>query len=272
MSGKDDGSMPSRADQAPHRETIAIHGVALEVLRHGSGEPVLFLHGFQPAEPEARWLRPLGRHAEVIAPSHPGFGASERPKDFETVYDVLNTYAAFLETLGPRKVTLIGSSFGGWLAAEMAVRSCDRIARLVLVDALGIKVGGRTTPDILDVFNTLPATVKAATWHDEAKAPDLDAMTDEQLVKRHRNWESLALYGWSPYMHNPRLSHWLPRISVPTLVLWGASDGIVKPSYGGAYAARIPGACFEVIAAAGHHPEIEQPDGFADRVLGFLSR
>ncbi len=258
--------------ESPRHDSVTIHGMALEVLRHGAGEPVVFLHGFQPAEPGDRWIELVGRRAEVIAPSMPGFGKSVRPKDFERGYDVLNTLSAFLETLGHRKVTLIGSSFGGWMAAELAVRSCDRIARLVLVDALGIKVSDRTTPDILDVFNTLPAMVKAATWHDEAKAPDLDAMTDEQLIMRHRNWESLALYGWDPYMHNPRLSFWLPRISVPTLVLWGASDRIVKPAYGRAFAARIPGAAFAEIAAAGHHPEIEQPDSFADHVIGFLSR
>lgn len=258
--------------ESPRRETLTIHGMALEVLRHGAGEPVVFLHGFQPAEPDDRWIELVGRRAEVIAPSMPGFGKSDRPKDFERTYDVLNTLSAFLETLGHRKVTLIGSSFGGWMAAELAVRSCDRIARLVLVDALGIKVSDRTTPDILDVFNTLPAAVKTATWHDEAKAPDLDAMTDEQLIMRHRNWEALALYGWNPYMHNPRLSFWLPRISVPTLVLWGASDRIVRPDYGRAYAARIPGAAFAEIPAAGHHPEIEQPDSMADHVIGFLSR
>src|SRR5215213_9608418 len=253
--------MPNGAD-TPRTETATVHGVALEVLRQGGGggEPVLFLHGFQPAEPGARWLQLLGRRAEVVAPSHPGFGRSERPKDFESAYDLLNLYAAFIDTLGDRGVTLVGSSFGGWLAAELAVRSCDRIARLVLVDALGIKVGDRTTPDILDVFNTHPDQVTAATWHDPAKAPDLDAQSDEQLIMRHRNWESLCLYGWHPYMHNPRLAFWLPRIAAPTLVLWGASDRIVTPDYGQAYAARIPGAGFAPIEATGHHPELEQPD------------
>lgn len=252
---------------------MSLHGIEMELLRCGEGPPLVFLHGFQQPEPGARFLELLGRRAEVIAPSHPGFGGTARPKDFETIYDLLNLYAAFLEALPHPKVTLIGSSFGGWLAAELAVRSCDRIARLVLVDALGIKVSDRETPDILDVFNTHPDKVRAATWHDPARhAPDFDAMEDAQLVTRHRNWESLSLYGWHPYMHNPRLAHWLPRITAPTLVLWGASDGIVKPDYGRAYAARIPGAQFALIEGAGHHPEIEQPDSFADHVLGFLSR
>jgi pimeloyl-ACP methyl ester carboxylesterase len=53
--------------------------------------------------------------------------------------------------------------------------------------------------------------------------------------------------------------------------LWGASDGIVTPDYGRAYSALIPGACFEVIAEAGHHPEIEQPTAFVERVVAFLA-
>ena len=71
-------------------------------------------------------------------------------------------------------------------------------------------------------------------------------------------------------MYNPQLKRWLGQIKVPTLVLWGASDGIVKPAYGEAYAKLIPGARFETIPAAGHHPHIEQPRAFADRVSAFL--
>ena len=95
-------------------------------------------------------------------------------------------------------------------------------------------------------------------------------MTDDELVVYHREWESLSLYGWRPYMYNPKLRSWLKRISVPTLVLWGESDGIVAPAYGRAYAASIPGARFEPIAGAGHHPHIEQPEAFVDRLAAFL--
>jgi pimeloyl-ACP methyl ester carboxylesterase len=73
-------------------------------------------------------------------------------------------------------------------------------------------------------------------------------------------------------MYNPQLKRWLRRITVPTLVLWGASDGIVKPAYGRAYSALIPGSRFEVIEGAGHHPEIEQADAFAGAVGRFLGR
>jgi pimeloyl-ACP methyl ester carboxylesterase len=245
---------------------MMLHGIDLEVTRLGSGPPVVLLHGFQQIEPETRFLQALSRRAEVIAPSHPGFGRSARPKDFETIYDLANFYAAFLDALPFEKVTLVGFSFGGWLAAELAVRSCHKIARLVLVDTVGIKISDRETPDITDVFNIHPDEVKRRTWHDPANAPDFNAMSDEALIMRHRNWESLSRYAWHPYMHNPRLAFWLPRIDVPAQVLWGASDRIVRPAYGQAFAGLIPGARFTVIDKAGHHPEIEQPEVFVDHL------
>jgi pimeloyl-ACP methyl ester carboxylesterase len=252
-------------------ETLTVHGIDTELMRRGSGRPVLLLHGFQPIDPNARFFGRLAQRAEIIAPSHPGFGATPRPVDFETVYDVVTFYCALLDALPYDKVTLIGFSFGGWLASEIAVKFCHKIERLALVDTLGIKVSDRETPDILDIFNTHPDTVKHRSWHDPANAPDFDAMTDEQLMAWHRGWESLSLYGWHPYMHNPRLAYWLPRISVPTLVLWGAQDGIVRPAYGEAFARRIPGARFAAIEQAGHYPHIEQPDAFVDHVAAFLN-
>ena len=72
-------------------------------------------------------------------------------------------------------------------------------------------------------------------------------MSDAEMIALARNWDSLCLYAWRPHMYNPQLKHWLHRIAVPTLVLWGASDRIVTPDYGRAYAGLIPGARFEPI-------------------------
>jgi len=254
-------------------EWLSVGGIELEVIRRGAGRSILLLHGMQNIDPRVRFLDLLGRRAAIIAPSHPGFGHSARPVDFDTVYDLVHLYLDVLETLPYERVTLVGLSFGGWLAAEIAVKCCHRVDRLVLVDAFGIKISDRETPDILDVFNTLPQEVQQRSWHDPGKwAPDFNAMSDDELVVRARNWEALCLYGWHPYMYNPQLKRWLRRITVPTLVLWGASDGIVQPSYGRAYSALIPGARFELIAEAGHHPEIEQPEAFVDRVAAFLDQ
>ena len=252
-------------------ERLHLHDIDLEVIRCGAGAPVLLLHGAHPVPPDAPFLDLLGRHVEVLAPSHPGFGQSTRPADFDTVYDLVHYYLDVLEHLGHDNTTLVGLSFGGWLAAEIAATCSRRLGRLILVDAVGIKVSDRETPDVLDVFNTAPAEVRRRSWHDpERWAPDYDAMSDEALVDHARNRDALCLYAWHPYMYNPQLKRWLGRISVPSLVLWGASDGIVTPAYGHAYSSLIPGARFEVIPAAGHHPEIEQAAAFVDRVVRFL--
>jgi pimeloyl-ACP methyl ester carboxylesterase len=253
-------------------ERLDVRGVPLDVRRRGTGRPLLLLHGEAPLDPGAPVMDLLAAHAEVIAPTHPGFGHSPRSDDLDTVYDLVHLYLELIEQLGYPRVTLLGLSFGGWLAAEIAAACPHRVERLILVDAVGIKVRDRETADILDVFNTAPAEVDRRRWHEPAKwAPDPDAMSNEALIAHARNREALCLYAWQPYLYNPRLVRWLSRITAPTLVLWGASDGIVTPAYGRAYSARIPGARFEVIEAAGHHPELEQPGAFVARVAAFLS-
>ncbi|HTW69679.1 MAG TPA: alpha/beta hydrolase [Acetobacteraceae bacterium] len=245
----------------------------LESVRRGVGRPILALHGLQPIDPAGRCLDLLSCQAEVIAPSHPGFGDSSRPDDFDTVYDLVHLYLDLLDSLPHEKVTVLGFSFGGWLAAEIAAACSRRIDKLILVAPFGIKLSGRETPDILDIFNTHPDIVRAREWHDPDRfAPDFNTMTDAALVRYARGRDALCLYGFQPYMYNPQLRRWLARIAVPTLVLWGASDRIVTPEYGRAYAGLIPGARFATIEAAGHHPELEQPDIFADYVTSFIAR
>ena len=250
---------------------LRVQGIELEVLRRGKGRPILALHGFDTIDPAAPFLDLLARHGEVIAPSSPGFGQSPRPKDFDKVYDLVHLYLAALDALSGDKVTLLGFSFGGWLAAEVAAACSHRLDKLVLVDPLGIKISDRETPDILDIFNKSPEEVRRCSWHDpNTFAPDYNAMSDEGLVIHARNREALCLYAWHPYMYNPQLPRWLGCIDAPTLLVWGASDGVVTPNYGRAYARLIPGSQFALIEAAGHHPEIEQPEAFVERFAAFL--
>ena len=250
----------------------------LEVLRRGHGRPLLLIHGVHPVSPRAPFVDMLARHGEVIAPSHPGFGTSPRPPDFDTMYDLINLYHDVLDAIDATRVSVVGFSFGGWIAAELAVAGARKIDRLVLVDPVGIKVGGREVRDIVHFFNTDPAEVNR---HDPARRPEGvyglgwhatigDAMSDAEMIALARNWDSLCLYGWKPHMFNPQLAWWLRRIAVPTLVLWGASDRIVTPEYGKSYAQRIPGATLRIIDAAGHHPELEQPEAFVDHVAAIL--
>jgi pimeloyl-ACP methyl ester carboxylesterase len=260
----------------------------LDVLRRGSGRPILLVHGVNPVSPDAPFLDLLAEHGEIIAPSHPGFGNSPRPDDFDTMYDLVHLYLELLDALPAEKVTMIGFSFGGWIAAEVAASGSAKLDRLVLVDPVGIKLGGREERDIVHFFNTAPAELNRRSWHDPGKRPvgvyglgwqaviddaqGDEAMSDAEMTAFARNWDALCLYAWRPHMYNPQLKHWLRRISVPTLVLWGAGDCIVTPDYGRAYAGLIPGARFSVIEAAGHYPELEQPRAFVDHVARFLGQ
>ena len=229
------------------------------------------------------FLPRLAEGAEVVAPSHPGFGASPRSADFDTMYDLVNLYHSVLDMMPEGPVTVIGFSFGGWIAAELAISNPGRLGCLILVDPVGIKLGGREDRDIVHFFNTHPNELNLRSWHDPAKRPAgiyglgwqaaiSDAMTDEEMITLARNWDSLCLYGWSPHMFNPQLKRWLHRIDVPTQVIWGESDRIVTPDYGRAYADLIPGAEFTVIPEAGHHPELENPNAFMTAVSAFLAK
>ena len=246
--------------------------VTLDVHRSGTGPVLLLLHGAEGREADAAFIVALAARFTVIAPSHPGFGLSPRPDWCDSVEDLAYLYLEWLERMDLRDVVLVGLQFGGWIAAEMAVRDCSRLANVALVDPVGIKVGDREQRDIADVFAMSRAELDARTYADPAAGPgDLTQAPSELVLHIARNEEALALYGWEPYLHNPRLHRWLPRIHVPTLVTWGTQDRIVSTDYGRRYAAAIPGARFEVVDDAGHRAQVEQPHRLAELVAEHLA-
>ncbi len=100
---------------AVKRQQLMIGDIELEVIRSGVGQPLVLLHGMQNIDPQARVLAVLGRHAEIIAPSHPGFGHSARPADFETVYDLVHLYLELLDQLPTTRSRLWDCpSAAGW--------------------------------------------------------------------------------------------------------------------------------------------------------------
>jgi pimeloyl-ACP methyl ester carboxylesterase len=251
---------------------LTIHGVQLEVFDRGQGRPIVVLHEEDGLTPRAPFLASLAAYGRVIAPSHPGFGHSPDSTFIDTVDDLSYLYLDLLTELNLRDVVVIGCSLGGWIAAEIAVKSTERIDKLVLVAPVGIKVGDRETRDIPDIFVLSPDEVTRLKYHDPMRAAVKSAaLSDDELTVIARNREATALYVWEPYFHNPKLRHRLHRIDIPTLLLWGASDRFITPGYyGAAYQKAIPGAKLEMIDRAGHLPHIEQPEVVADRVRKFL--
>jgi pimeloyl-ACP methyl ester carboxylesterase len=252
--------------------TVTVQRIDLPVVRRGTGPPVLLLHGGDGPQNHLPFFQKLTERFDVIAPIHPGFAGSPIPDHFDTLEDLVYLYLDVLEALQLRDVILLGFAMGGWLAAEIAVRNTTRLAKLILVDAVGIKPGTRDTRDIADVFGMSAPEVVQLMFHDPANAPNLATMADEQLTVIAADRIAHALYTWDPYMHNPKLRYRLHRINVPTLLLWGASDGIVTVAYAEAYSKMIPEARLVIIPAAGHLPQVEQPDLFVQHVLSFVAQ
>jgi pimeloyl-ACP methyl ester carboxylesterase len=252
-------------------ETLSLAGTTVELVERGYGRPLLFLHAGEGLAPDLPWLELLSQKHRVIAPWHPGYGNSPLIDGSGSVDDLAYLYLDLAAELGLDNAVLVGACFGGWVAAEMMVRSTARFSRLVLVDPLGIKVRGRDERDIADMHALPRAEYLKLAWADPAKGDvDFTSLPEGELAAIVRGREAFTLYGWKPYMHNPRLRRWLHRIDRPTLLLWGAEDGIVTPTYGEAWRQAIPGAQLEVISQAGHFPHWEQPEAFVERLSAFV--
>src|SRR5436309_13161898 len=113
-------------DSAEGPVTEKIAGANVEILRRGKGRPVLFLHPHIGIHGSERFIELLAREARVIAPSHPGFGHSERPKGMSTVDDMSYFYLDLIEQLDLRDLVVVGASSGGRIAPRVATRHCER--------------------------------------------------------------------------------------------------------------------------------------------------
>ena len=241
----------------------------------GAGAPVLVIHGADGGDGILPFHDGLAERFRVVAPSLPGFGRTELPAWLDSVDDLAYFLLDALENLGPGETDVLGIGFGGWVAAEMAVRSQERLRRLILADAVGIKVSGPETRDIADTLVLAHDDAVRLTWHDPPAAPRMKwpgapGVGEEELTGVLRALETVSLLGWKPFMHNPKLLRRLGRIRIPTLVLWGESDRVVSPDYGRAFHRAIRSSVFHVIPRAGHYPHRERPDEFVRAVTAFL--
>jgi pimeloyl-ACP methyl ester carboxylesterase len=177
-------------------------------------------------------------------------------------------------------VCLVAADFGAWIAAEIAIRSTSRLSHLVLIGALGIRVAGREERDIVDLWATSREDLAEMMYVDQSFAEtgesslreDYSGLTDDELTAIARGRESLVIFGWQPYLHNPALRSWLHRIDVPTLVIWGEEDRFASPEYGQAFAHSIPGAQFKSLPGVAHYPYIERPEVCIGLIADFLQR
>ncbi|PRC93218.1 alpha/beta fold hydrolase [Solimicrobium silvestre] len=235
----------------------------------GTGRAILVLHGGGGVSTVFGLSQALVAQARVILPTHPGFDGTPRPAHLASVTELAHFYLTLLEKLGLDDVVVIGSSIGGWIAAEMAVINASRIKGLILLNSVGIQVPGETLTDVSRL--TPPELIRLASHNPELILRNMPPPTAERQAIQAANAASLAAYTKSTSMMAPGLREKLALVAVPVLVLWGESDGIAAPNYGKAYAEAFAKGKFELITEAGHLPQIEQPARVLAHIENFIS-
>ena len=252
---------------------VRIANIDVEVRTAGTqGRKILFLHPGDGLEGDNPALESLAARYSVIAPSHPGFGQSELPGHYRKVEDLAYFYLDFLEEQNLSDVVLVGVSFGAWIAAQIAIMNSSRVAGLVLASAVGAKFGDRMAREITDIFSRPLYEHPPLLYANPALAAiNYKSEPEDKLLRLARNYESFALFGWSPTLHDPQLTRRLHRIKVPTKFIWGEKDRIVPVEYGKRFAAAVTGAKFEVIAGAGHYLHADDPGTFTNAIDAFMT-
>lgn len=256
--------------------SVDVLGTTIEMFTAGSGAPLLFLHGLDGIEGAAALLRALSDSFTVYAPSHPGFGNSARPARLNRVDDLGYFHLDLMNALSLDRPVIVGTSFGGWVAAEALTKEPDRASQLVLVSPVGLPTAHRREQHVADIFmlsrQELGARMQVGPPGVGSDMATLSKLPEADLHRLMRNDESASLYGWTPYMSNPKLADRLHRITVPTLVAWGAEDAIVTPAYRDIWSRALPQASVDTIPAAGHRLHADQPAELAARIAAFAGR
>jgi pimeloyl-ACP methyl ester carboxylesterase len=215
-------------------EATLTTGFTVPVRQAGVGKPVLVLHGGAGQPSITTTIEHFAQDSFVLAPTHPGWHGVPRPERVRTVADLAAGYLLLLEHHDLTDVTLVGTSFGGWVAAEIALQdSAHRIGRLVLVGALGPRIDGQpvTVPTAPPPGQGGPGRAGIAALLEYAG----DGLEDPDLLAR------------------------MAELKLPALLLWGADDTIVPPEFGRRYAEGLTNARFELVEGAGHLPVVQAP-------------
>jgi pimeloyl-ACP methyl ester carboxylesterase len=246
----------------------------VQLVEGGSGDNLLYLHGAGGFTGWAPFLNRLAGHYHVYAPAHPGVAHSEGLEHLDDLWDLVLFYEELVQELGLEQIYVVGHSYGGMLAAELAAHRPERVARLVLVDALGLWLDDAP---VADFFILTPTERSRLLWydsnHEAARAylsqPEDPVARMEAQLERTQTLSAVGKFIWPiPERGLTKRAH---RIAMPTLLLWGDADQVVPPVYGEAFQNLLPNATLRIIEKCGHLPQLECPDEFIAAVQNFLN-
>ena len=258
-------------------ETVPVRHCDFEgkVTVGGEGPPVVYFH----TAGGPRWdgfLDALAERHTVYAPDHPGLGATKREAIYGVgdLWDLVLIYDELLDGLGLEEVPLIGSSFGGMVACELAAHRRARVPKLVLMDAIGLWRDDHPIADYMmmspaDLMPTLFENMEAAQVQEFLVMPeDPDALATA-IADSVWALGTTGKFVWP--IPDRGLRKRIHRVSAETLIVWGDSDRLASPVYAQEFASLIPGSRVEIIEGAGHVPQWERLDAVAPLVVDFLS-
>ena len=251
------------------RETVLdVRGTNVRMFEAGTGPTVLVLHGIDGLAVDPL-LSDLSKSFRVVAPEFPGFTRSPIPDWMMSVNDAAFFTLDLIAALGLPQVHLVGHSIGGWIAAEVAIRSTHALASLSLLAPAGVMP--REAPG-QDVFLLSGEEGVRALFHDQALADqEIAARAGDELDIMLQNRAGLARLAWTPRMASVVLPHWLHRIDIPTFIAWGREDRILPFSTHEVFLKEIAGAEFLALSACGHAIPQERGAEVARRMGAFMN-
>ena len=251
----------------------------------GEGTPLVYLHGIADLhgieEIPMSFHTLLGQRINLIAPAHPGCAKSEENENIDTIEDVVFHYLRLFDSLDLNTFALAGSSFGAWIAAEIAVRHPERVEKLVLIGPTGLSVAGHYIEDIFwyaqpddgvryDKLRNLLFS-EARSEVGLRMFPDKKDAIDREIAK-YKVFRFANLIGFKPpYLHNPKLRSRLDRYKKSVLIIWGKQDSLVPQSHVEAYKATFPRGKLITIKYCGHSLIAEDPKTIAKTVETFIT-
>ena len=262
-------------EQLPLRRA-SVNGLSIAYRDWGSGEPLLLVHGL--GAHSGLWRHQadaFGDRFRVIAVDLRGFGASDKPRTPESyrVPAFVDDLVALMRELGLGGVRVIGTSMGGFMAQEMALREPSLVRRVVLAhtaarltippDVLAARVAGLRASSMAD-YGKLVATQALARG---AESPLFDWLSRMIADNDREAYEHVLTQGLTDFDVRDRLESF----PVPALVVVGDTDRVIPPESGRELASLLPSAELETLREAGHIGYAEQPEAFNARVLRFLT-